>query len=192
MPILTSYVMSGTAYDTDGTSLLTSGFATFYNINKKRFNKGGPVVVTNGSWELNANNISGAGYDNGDKIHIAVFDADGRKVGWLRHTINTAIGDFTDQSIYLKDESPYFGTVRATCLAVSNNTGSAVTADFYDNYFGNRVARLKIPANDQRDIPYGGVGKIFHGGICVVLSDATADGVTYTINANEPEEQRYG
>lgn len=191
MTLTSSYLISGDIFGLDGNATtLTNGFATFYNVNKQKHMKGGPVDVTGGTYNVDVANTNG-GYDDGDVIHVFVWHKNGKLTGFGRHTVSVAGGGGT-VDVYLKSvESFVTGTCRPTEIIASNSSAGGLYVDVRENFSGARVERIEVPAGDTVTLSYGGKGKLFLDGLMFEFEDATGDSMNVSMNLNE-EETEYG
>lgn len=167
MPIYTPFTVSGTCYDTDGSTKLTSGDVLIENSTK------GTRVVASingvGEYTQDLANLS-SGYDIGDVICLTVALA--FKSGEIYY--KTQAGDTVlAADIYLKNSD----SAKITCrlYAVSFSSDAARSLHLLDRANNTVRVRVNVAADATTTVNFGNDGVYFDGGIRQIITATTVD-----------------
>ena len=170
----TSYPITGIVYDTDGSTLMTSGNCKLFDVTT------GESISTNiasdGSFSIDLANLTS--YSNEDKLQVVLYDSTKTKSTEFRHTVNTGLSGYDAGSLYMHWTVPILGDSTLMGLVISNKSDSAeYTVDFYDRKYDNKLLSCDVNVNSSFSPTLWFKGIYFEGGICVIRESDAANTV---------------
>lgn len=177
MPIET-YPCALTIMDVDGVTGLADVTVTAYSVTNEEWMPSANQVTTDASGEaiLDLANFT-TDLDDGDVVQIFAYTT--RKHIALRHTVDSGVGAL-EQTMTLHDGEPWMDDTNVEAVSVANDSGSAITIEFYDTTNDVRRFKIECAANTTESVYFGKRGFEFAGGICIVFN-AGADEATTSV-----------
>lgn len=167
------YPVTGTVYDTDGTTVVSGAQVKIINVT----NSGDSITVTTDAVGEFVADLADDGfstdYANNDKLQMVAYVNSRPKASWYRHTVNTILGFWTIGAMYLHAGNLNIGSTRLNAFVIANHTGAVGQVDLRDVENDDLILSVELPTNGT-STAYLAQGIKFLGGICIVREADTS------------------